>query len=152
MNFLYSLLTNKIFLAPAFGWVLAQIIKFIVDSVKSGLCKERLYSGSGMPSAHSAAVTALMCITGYFYGGDSFEFVITLVVAFIVIYDARGVRYETLRQGRALNNLNEERIEEGKQPLEIRKFKEKIGHTIPEIIYGIIIGIICTIIVIVLPI
>ena len=50
-----------------------------------------------------------------------------------------------------MNNLNEERKEEGKQPLDIIKFKEKLGHTIPEIVAGIVLGIICTVAVYHLP-
>ncbi|MCR5416502.1 MAG: divergent PAP2 family protein [Pseudobutyrivibrio sp.] len=147
MNFLTELFTNKIFLAPAAGWFIAQLLKVIIDTVKCGFCKERLYGGGGMPSSHSATVTALTVITGITYGAGSFEFVMALFFSFIVIYDARGVRYETQRQGKALNNLNEERKEQGKQPLDINRFKEQMGHTIPEIIAGMIIGIICAVVV-----
>lgn len=147
MHFIVDLFTNKIFLAPAAGWFVAQIIKIIIDTVKSGFCKERLYGGGGMPSSHSATVTALMIVTGAIYGASSFEFVMALFFGIVVIYDARGVRFETQRQGKALNNLNEERKEEGKQPLDINRFKEKMGHTIPEIAVGMVIGILCAVVV-----
>lgn len=151
MNFIADLFTNKMFLAPASAWFLAQILKVIIDTVKSGFCKERLIGGGGMPSSHAATVTGLVVITGAIYGGGSFELVMALFFAFIVIYDARGVRYETQRQGRALNNLNDERKEEGKQPLDIIKFKEKLGHTIPELVAGMVLGVICAVIVYHLP-
>ena len=147
MSFIVGLFTNKIFLAPASAWFIAQLVKIIIDTVKCGFCKERLYGGGGMPSSHSATVTALMVITGVFYGASSFEFVMALFFGIVVIYDARGVRFETQRQGKALNNLNEERKEEGKQPLDINRFKEKMGHTIPEIVIGMAIGILCAVIV-----
>ena len=151
MQFIVDLFTNKLFLAPAAAWLTAQIIKILIDTVKSGFCKERLYGGGGMPSSHSATVTALLIMAGIFYGGASFEFVMALFFGIIVIYDARGVRYETQRQGKALNNLNDERKEEGKQPLDIIKFKEKMGHTIPEILIGVAIGVVVAIIVYHLP-
>ena len=151
MYFLAELFTNKLFLAPASAWFLAQIIKIIISTVKSGFSVERMIGGGGMPSSHSATVTALMLITAFTFGGGSFEFVMALFFAFIVIYDGRGVRYETQRQGKALNNLNDERQEEGKQPLDIMKFKEKVGHTVPEIIAGIFIGIVCAVVVYHLP-
>ncbi len=147
MSFIIGLFTNKLFLAPAAGWFVAQLIKIIIDTVKSGFCKERLYGGGGMPSSHSATMTALIVITGMIYGSASYEFVIALFLGIVVIYDARGVRFETQRQGKALNNLNEERKEEGKQPLDVSRFKEKVGHTIPEIIVGVVIGIICAIVI-----
>lgn len=151
MQFLADLFTNKVFLAPASAWFFAQIIKVVIDSVKSGFCKERLIGGGGMPSSHAATVTGLIVITGAIYGGSSFEIAMALFFGCIVIYDARGVRYETQRQGRALNNLNDERKEEGKQPLDIIKFKEKLGHTVPELVAGIILGIICAVVVYHIP-
>ena len=151
MHFLADLFTNKIFLAPASAWFFAQVIKVIIDTFKSGFCKERLIGGGGMPSSHAATVTGLIIITGATFGTGSFQFVMALFWGIIVIYDARGVRYETQRQGKALNNLNEERKEEGKQPLDIIKFKEKLGHTVPEMIAGIILGIICAVIVYHIP-
>ena len=151
MQFLADLFTNKVFLAPASAWFFAQIIKVVIDSIKSGFCKERLIGGGGMPSSHAATVTGLIVITGATYGGSSFEIAMALFFGFIVIYDARGVRYETQCQGRALNNLNDERKEEGKQPLDIIKFKEKLGHTVPELVAGIILGIICAVVVYHIP-
>ncbi|MBR5636850.1 MAG: divergent PAP2 family protein [Pseudobutyrivibrio sp.] len=151
MSFLGELFTNKIFLAPAAGWFFAQIIKTIVETCRSGFSVERLYGCGGMPSSHAATVTGLAVITGMFYGPSSFEFVLALFLGIIVIYDARGVRFETQRQGRALNNLNEEREEEGKQPLDIIRFKEKMGHTIPELFVGMLIGITSAIVVFYLP-
>lgn len=151
MNYIIDLLTNKIFIAPAVAWAIAQGLKMLIDSFKGGFCKERFKSSSGMPSAHAALVSSLIIMTGVSFGTGSFEFVMALFFGIIVIYDARGVRYETQRQGRALNNLNEEREEEGKQPLDIIKFKEKVGHTVPEITAGVIIGLICAVVVYYLP-
>lgn len=147
MSFIADLFTNKIFLAPASAWFIAQVLKVIIDTIRSGFCKERLIGGGGMPSSHAATVTALACITGAVFGGDSFEFVMALFFGLVVIYDARGVRFETQRQGKALNNLNEERAEEGKQPLDIIKFREKLGHSVPELLVGFIIGLLCAIVV-----
>ena len=151
MEYVLALLTNKFFLAPAVSWLVAQIIKVIIDSFKSGFSIERLYGGGGMPSSHAATVTGLVIVTAGICSLSSFEFAIALFFAIIIIYDARGVRYETQRQGKALNNLNYERQEEGKQPLDITRFKEKMGHTIPELVIGMIIGAICGAIVYRLP-
>lgn len=151
MQYIIDLITNKIFLAPILAWVLAQIIKIVIDCSKGCMNKERLVEGGGMPSSHAATVTALIVITAVLIGIGSFEFAMAFIFGVIVIYDARGVRFETQRQGRALNNLNEERKEEGKQPLDIKKFREKLGHTVPEIIAGILLGIVSAIIVFYLP-
>ena len=143
MSHLVALFTSKYFLAPAIGWAVAQCLKMIIDTFRSGFSKERFKSNTGMPSSHGAIVAALIVITGILKGTGSFEFAVVLFFGSIVLFDATGVRFETQRQGKALNNLNEERKEEGKQPLDIIKFKEKMGHTVPEILAGMVIGIIC---------
>ena len=151
MQLITDLFTNKIFLAPAIAWFFAQLIKIIIDSVKSGFSKERIVGRGGMPSSHAAIVAALIIITAASFGTGGFEFAVALFFGCIVVCDSIGVRYETQRQGKALNNLNEERKEEGKQPLDILKFKEQLGHTIVELLVGFIIGIICAVVVYHLP-
>ena len=151
MSHLVALFTSKYFLAPTIGWAVAQLLKMIIDTFRSGFSKERFKSNTGMPSSHGAIVAALIIITGLLKGTGSFEFAVVLFFGSIVLFDATGVRFETQRQGKALNNLNEERKEEGKQPLDIIKFKEKLGHTVPELIAGIILGIICAVIVYHIP-
>ena len=148
---LLGFITNKMILAPIISCIIAQIVKIIVDSYRSGFSKERLYFGGGMPSSHAAGLTAFVIITAGYCGTSSFEFALALILAVVVLYDEVGVRFESQRQGKALNNLNYEREEEGKQPLDVIKFKEKIGHTLHELLAGMLIGIVCGIIVYFLP-
>ncbi|SCZ80691.1 divergent PAP2 family protein [Pseudobutyrivibrio xylanivorans] len=152
MYILYDLLFNEYFMAPAIAWIVAQVIKNIIDSKRCGFNKEKLGESGGMPSSHAATVVALIAITGANLGTGSFEFAIAFFFGFITLYDARRVRFEAQRHGRALNNLNEEREEEGKQPLDIKRFKEKMGHTMPELVAGGVVGIICAAVVYYLPI
>ena len=151
MYILTDLFVNKIFIAPAVAWIIAQVIKNLIDSTMCGFNKEKLVESGGMPSSHAATVVALIGITGACLGTGTFEFALAFFFGFITLYDARGVRFEAQRHGRALNNLNEEREEEGKQPLDIKRFKEKMGHTMPELVAGGVIGLICAAIVYNLP-
>lgn len=141
MNFMVELFTNKIFLGPGAGWFIAQVTKIIIDTAKNGFNPDRITGSGGMPSSHSATVMGLLTIVTIIYGPASFEFAMAFFFAVVVIYDAAGVRLETQRQGKALNKLCEERAEEGKEPLFVKEFREKLGHTIPEILVGMIIGI-----------
>lgn len=59
----------------------------------------------GMPSAHSATVSAMAVSSGILYGFGSFEFAIACMLAIIVMHDAMGVRMETGRQGKILNEM-----------------------------------------------
>lgn len=151
MGIVTELITNKIIIAPGAAWIIAQLIKMLVDVFKYGFNKENIYAKTGMPSSLAALIAALIVITGAVYGLGSFEFAITFFVGFITLYDSRGVKYETSRHGKALNNLNEERAEEGKQPLDIFRFKEKVGHTFQELFVGMLVGVVCAIVVFYLP-
>ena len=74
MNFLRELFQNRIFLTSAGAWLIAQIIKTIIDFSMSGkLNFERLVGSGGMPSYHSATVCSLATISMLVYGASSFE-------------------------------------------------------------------------------
>lgn len=150
-HFFLELFTNKVFLGPASGWFFAQVIKIIIDTSKNGFNPDRLTGSGGMPSSHSATVMGLLTIVTYTYGPSTFEFVLSLFLAIIVIYDAAGVRLETQRQSILLNTINKERIEEGKDAILKKDLREKMGHTVSEILVGMLIGLVCGIIVHVLP-
>ena len=77
------------------------------------------------------------------YGCGGFEFVMALFFAIIVIYDAAGVRMETGREAKVLNLLRRRDLEEGRKPVYDRDLQEKMGHTVPEILAGIVIGVAC---------
>lgn len=102
---------------------------------------DRLTSSGGMPSAHSATVTGLAVSTLIVYGTGSFEFVIALFFAIIVIYDAQGVRYTTGQQSRVLNRMRRRDQKDGKTPVQEQDLEEHMGHTLPELIAGILVGI-----------
>ena len=147
LDFLKDLFTNPIFLAAASGWFAAQASKMILETLKNGFHPERLSGGGGMPSAHSATVVGLLCETGIRYGAGGFEFVIALFFAIIVIYDAMGVRYMTGREAAALNRLRRRDLQAGNAPVTDSDLDEKMGHTLPEISVGCLVGILCAVIV-----
>ena len=143
LTFLKDLFTNPVFLAAASGWFIAQASKMILETIRHGFRPERLSGGGGMPSAHSATVVGLACETGIVCGGGSAEFVIALFLAIIVIYDAMGVRYLTGREAAALNRLRQRDLRGGLEPVTDRELDEKMGHTLPEIAVGCVVGILC---------
>lgn len=98
-----------------------------------------LWSASGMPSTHSAAVSALYTIVGLESGFDSLLFAVTLVIAMIVMYDARGVRRAAGEQAEAINYLLDIEAD-----IEHRQHKilleQRIGHTLYQVIGGALWG------------
>ncbi len=125
-------------LVPLFSLMLCQVIKFIIESLKSKKLEfKRLFSGSGgMPSSHTALAASILTIISL-EEGITPSFGIALVVFLIVSYDAANVRLETGRQAKTLNALVETIFNEGKYD----KLKEELGHKPKEVFFGIILGI-----------
>lgn len=147
MNFLTELLHNQIFLSAVLGWLVAQVLKTIIHMiVNKQFVAERMVGGGGMPSSHSATVCALATAAGMKYGGGSFEFAISIMMAIIVMYDAMGVRRETGIQGRVLNEMLEIFTNMGKEISAEAKLKELVGHTPLQVLMGAILGVVIAVI------
>lgn len=161
MNGLMQLLQNKVLIAAVLGWLFAQVLKVIINFALTREFRiERMWGAGGMPSAHSAMVCALTVSTARFYGVSSPIFALTLVLAFITVYDAMGVRRETGRHAKLLNQyLNE--IEKEKadvdgdgvpdRKVKIIDLKELIGHTPLEVLGGVILGVLVGVVLPVVP-
>jgi acid phosphatase family membrane protein YuiD len=84
------------------AWLLAQILKILLTSMsRRRFMPEAFFSLGGMPSSHSAIVSALVMAVGINEGVSSTVFVVAFVYAFIVIYDAYAhhrVRRHTIPQ------------------------------------------------------
>lgn len=146
MTFVMEAIHNPVLIATILSWFTAQVLKVLLDSVRHGFSTERLTGGGGMPSSHSATVTGLTVSTAIVYGSGGFEFVMALFFSIIVIYDSAGVRMETGKEAKILNLMRKRDMEEGKKPVYEKELQEKMGHTIPEIAAGIVIGAVCAVI------
>ncbi|MBO4863120.1 MAG: divergent PAP2 family protein [Eubacterium sp.] len=144
MNYINELLSNRILISGLVAWATAQILKTITYLViNKQLSFERLFGDGGMPSGHSATVTAVMLCTGFECGFNSPVFAVAAILAIIVMHDAMGVRLETGKQAKAINDMMEfmQKIG-GKELTNEEKLKEFVGHTPLQVIMGCILGII----------
>lgn len=142
MTFVSDLLHNSIFLSAIIGWLVAQVLKTIIHLiVNKQFVAERMVGGGGMPSSHSATVCALATATGLRFGGGSFEFALAAIFAIVVMYDAMGVRQETGKQGKVLNEMMEIFTQMGKDLDAETVLKEFVGHTPLQVLMGAILGI-----------
>lgn len=112
-----------------------------------------LTSTGGMPSSHSAAVTALSTGVALEEGLNSPVFAVSALFAIITMFDATGVRRQAGEQAIVLNQLVADFhkiIEEAKNwtekpELEKRKeLKELLGHKPIEVFFGGLTGIALT--------
>lgn len=123
------------------GIVVAQIIKcFLHLIIKRNLDLRLFTTTGGMPSSHSAGVMGLSTAVGLILGFDSIEFAIALGYAFIVMYDAAGVRRAAGKQAACLNKII---MDLYKQDLAEAggKLKELLGHTPMQVFVGAIFGV-----------
>ena len=142
MEFITELLHNRIFVSAALGWMVAQVLKTIIHMILTKqFVAERMVGSGGRPSSHSATVCALATATGMECGAGSPEFAITIMLAIIVMYDAMGVRRETGKQGRVLNEMLEIFTNMGKEISPEKRLKEFVGHTPLQVLMGAILGI-----------
>ncbi len=142
MNFLYELVHNMIFMSAVLGWFIAQVLKTVIYMfINKKFVAERMVGSGGMPSSHSATVCALATAAGMTYGGSSFEFAISVILAIIVMHDAMGVRRETGIQARVINEMLEAFTNMGKEMSPEEKLKEFVGHTPLQVLAGAILGI-----------
>ena len=138
-------LRNKIFWVAGLACVIAQTIKVIIGIVSEKRFNFRWFIGTGgMPSAHAAFVSALAALIGFSFGFDSPIFALTLVFSLIIVFDAQGVRRSTGRQAEILNKMLDDIY--WRKKLDNERLKELIGHTPIEVIAGIIIGVLTSIV------
>lgn len=120
---------------------IAQVLKLIVELARHGKVSFRtVINTGGMPSAHSAFVTALASGVGQSSGWDSPEFAVAVVFAIIVMYDAAGVRQAAGKQARVLNKIVGEFFEDAEFHEE--RLKELLGHTPVQVIAGCALGVV----------
>ncbi|WVZ86185.1 hypothetical protein U9M48_033013 [Paspalum notatum var. saurae] len=105
----------------------------------------QLIASGGMPSSHSATVTALAVAVGIQEGFRSATFATALVFAWVVMHDAFGVRLHAGKQAEVLNQIVFELPEE--HPLsETKPLREILGHTVPQVVAGCILGILMAVV------
>ena len=98
----------------------------------------RLLGTGGMPSAHSASVTALSTAVGIGQGWTSPLFGIAAFFSLVTMYDATGIRRAAGEQARILNLMVAELKEYHK--LEPKRLAELLGHTPLEVLVGAVYG------------
>ena len=147
MYIVNQLIPNKILISGLVGWATAQILKTIIFLiVNKKLNLERLFGDGGMPSGHSATVSAVALSVGLECGFNSALFAVATIIAIVVMHDAMGVRLETGKQAKYINEMTEliEKLS-GTELSNEEKLKEFVGHTPFQVVMGGILGIVVAI-------
>ena len=135
------MLENRILLSALLAWLIAQTIKLAIALIRTHRVDFRyLASAGGMPSAHSALVTALAAAVAREQGFDSALFAIAALFAAVVMYDAAGVRQAVSVQARILNRMLDEIFTQ--HAFSERRLFELLGHTRLEVFVGSVLGVV----------
>lgn len=131
----------KYLYTPFLLWFCIQLFKVIWDLITTKQFNfKRIMGAGGMPSSHSAVVTSIATLIGKYEGINSPIFALSVVFAFVVMYDAAGIRRAAGKQARLLNKIVNT---PGLTNLQVQeKLVEVLGHTPMQVIVGAVIGII----------
>jgi hypothetical protein len=139
-TFLKDIFANRFLWAAISSWLCAQVIKIIIEAVRNRRFNPwLLLSSGGMPSSHTAFVSAIATAIGATEGIDSPIFAVCMILSLVVMYDAQGVRRAAGKQAEALNLLIAS-LEDSGVKID-KKLKEMIGHTPIEVAAGAVLGI-----------
>lgn len=141
MNSFMAFIQNKYIYIPFLLWFGIQLFKVIYDLVTTKKFNfKRIMGAGGMPSSHSAVVAGLATLIGKYEGVGSPIFALAFIMAFVVMYDACGVRRAAGKQAALLNKLIETPGLSGVEVSE--KLVEVLGHTPTQVFVGALIGVI----------
>jgi len=134
-------ITNKYIYVPILLWFSIQLFKLIYDLCTTKKFNfKRILGAGGMPSSHSAVVVSIATLIGKNEGVDSSIFALALIFAFVVMYDACGVRRAAGKQAKLLNEIVNT---PGLSGVEVQgKLQEALGHTPIQVFVGALIGLI----------
>lgn len=140
-NDIIAFVQSKYIYVPFLLWFCIQLFKLIYDLCTTKKFNfKRIMGAGGMPSSHSAVVVGLATLIGKYEGVSSPIFAVAFILAFVVMYDACGVRRAAGKQAALLNKLIET---PGLTSVQVsEKLVEVLGHTPVQVIAGALIGLI----------
>ena len=142
---LCSLLHNNVLIAAILSWTIGQFLKAPLDYVLNKRWNWGIIlSPGGMPSSHSALVTSVTLAIGLQEGFGTPLFALSFAIGMIVIYDAAGVRRQAGIHAERINEMMKSLFEGSGIPE--KELKEVLGHTPFEVITGVILGIIISVV------
>lgn len=135
------ILEYRYLIVPFAVWFFIQLFKLIYDLVTTKKFNfKRILGAGGMPSSHSAVVVSLATMIGKSQGITSPIFGLAVIFAFVVMYDAAGVRRAAGKQAKLLNKIVETPGLSGVEVTE--RLQEVLGHTPIQVFVGALIGLI----------
>ena len=117
---------------------LAQLSKLFFELIFNQKWRPSvLFETGGMPSSHSALVTGTAAGVGLQLGFNDPLFALASTIAFIVMYDASGIRRSAGLTAAKVNQIIKDNSNESTSE---NALKETLGHTKIEVLVGSLLG------------
>lgn len=137
-----TVLDNQVLVAALVAWSSAQLVKPPLEYARHRQWDwSLLLRAGGMPSSHSALITASAHGIGLTAGYNSPVFALAAALALIVVYDATGIRRQAGRQAEIINQLVRDLLE-GHRLRQGPRLREVLGHSPGEAMAGVVLGLV----------
>jgi len=136
-----SIFHNPALIGALIAWTIAQVAKVPLEYLRTRRWNwVLLFRAGGMPSSHSALVTAVAHGVGLRAGFDSALFAVSATLAVVVVYDATGIRRQAGKHAALINAMIQD-LASG-HPLKQEELREVLGHTPLEALGGVLLGLV----------
>jgi len=138
-----GILNNPVFFACLIASIMAQLLKLPLEYLRTKQWDWSLIFGTGgMPSSHSAVMTAATVSVGHYLGFDTPVFGLAFAIASVVVYDATNIRRQAGFHAQQINRIVKELFLGKVKPAEeLEELREVLGHSWAEALGGILLGI-----------
>lgn len=138
-----GIFNNPVFFACLIASVMAQLLKLPLEYLRTKRWDWSLIFGTGgMPSSHSAVVTAAAVSVGHYVGFDTPLFGLAFAIASVVVYDATNIRRQAGFHAQQINRIVLEVFQGKVKPAEeLEELREVLGHSWAETLGGILLGV-----------
>jgi acid phosphatase family membrane protein YuiD len=141
VDLLRGWLTHPTTWVTATAWLSADLLKVLILRFRHGVTDWRRFFGTGgMPSSHTAFITGLTTCIALSEGLRSPIFGLALGLCILTSVDAAGLRRSAGLQAEVLNQIVED-LYKGRD-VKPPKVKEHLGHTLPEVLGGVAVGLV----------
>lgn len=132
-------MTYLLLFIPIIVALLAQAIKALVDLFMGRFSFSSFHNYGGIPSGHSAFISSAATIMYFIEGVHSPAFILSVLIAIIVFRDAVTLRQNMGIHATVLNQLIKELPD--KKEFAYPVLPERLGHTVTQVLAGIVTGV-----------
>ena len=131
----------SLFLIPIAVMFMTQAIKLLIEGWRGQFNWQDVNNYGGMPSAHSAPLASLIYMLVYDNGDLSGPAIaVAIVLLVVIVRDAVGFRRQLGLHAAILNRLIKDLPDDKEYKYPV--LTERLGHTVPEVIVGLLVGLV----------